>query len=185
MEKKQTKSKYSGKKLECEPKKKSKYSSKPAEKEPTAKSKYSGKNAEKVKDKIKKKAGEKKKKKDDRNVKLQEKKQIRVQQKNEKKLVSEMVEVVKEMYPFFTANDYFRKYFNLNQFLKLEMFSEFEQVKEEYKGENDVFLPVITTFLKKIYNIVNPRMTESEFVASELKRHGDRFNDFLLLYVKG
>lgn len=148
------------------------------------KSKYSGKSSDNS-EKIKKKRDGKKKKKDDRNAKLQEKKRIRVQQKHEKKLVSDMVEAFKEIYPFFTKNEYFRKYFNLNQFLKLEMFSDFQKAKDEYKGENAVFTPAITDLLKKVYNIVNPRMTESEFISSELERHGEKLNKLMLLYVKG
>jgi len=147
-------------------------------------SKYS-KSSGDVSEKIKKKRDGKKKKKDDRNAKLQEKKRIRVQQKNEKKLVSDMVDVFRKMYPFFVKNEYFRKYFNLNQFLKLEMFSEFQKAKDEYKGDNVVFTPVITSLIKRVYNIVNPRMTESEFVSSELEKHEEKLNELVLLFVKG
>jgi hypothetical protein len=163
-------------------------------------------------EKINKKRDGKKKKKDDRNVKIQEQKRQRVKQKREKKLVSDMIEVLKEIYPFFTANAYFRKYFNLSQFFKLEMFSELQIVKDEYKGENSVFTPVIISLLEKIYNLINPRMTvtrcnmvdphhriekeaklpsrmtvatKSEFISSEMETHKDKFDELMILYVKG
>jgi len=152
------------------------------------KSKYSGKkpqNADAVKQKIKKKAGEKKKKKDDRRAKLQEKKRIRVQQKNEKKLVSEMVEVIRVIFPSFVKNEYLRKYFNLNQFLKLEMFSEFQGVKVEYKGDNSVFMPVIQSLLKKVFMILNPRTSKEDFITKKYETHMEKLNELMLLYVKG
>ena len=136
-----------------------KYPGKSDEKKAAKSAKYSGKSDEKVAGKIKKKKEEKKIKKNDRNVKLQEKKKIRVQQKNEKKLVSDMVELIRIIFPSFTDNEYYRKYFNMNQFIKLEMFSDFQSVKDAYfKGKNITFLHQFThssqsivIFFKKYY----------------------------------
>jgi hypothetical protein len=153
---------------------------------PTTKStKYSGKPVDKTAGKIKKKEVEKKAKKTDRTLKLQAKKQIRVQQKNEKNIVSNMVEVLRDVFPFFINNDYYRKYFNINQFLKLEMFDDLQKIKEEYKGDNEIFFPVIDILLKKVYLIINPRLTESEFIANMLETSRDKFNELVLLYIKG
>ena len=155
---------------------------------PTTKStKYSGKPkpVDKTAGKIKKKEVEKKAKKTDRTLKLQAKKQIRVQQKNEKKIVSDMVEVLRDVFPFFINNDYYRKYFNINQFLKLEMFDDLQKIKEEYKGDNEIFVPFIDILLKKVYLIINPRLTESEFIANMLETSRDKFNELVLLYIKG
>lgn len=153
---------------------------------PTTKStKYSGKPVDKTAGKIKKKEVEKKAKKTDRTLKLQAKKQIRVQQKNEKNTVSDMVEVLRDVFPFFINNDYYRKYFNINQFLKLEMFDDLQKIKEEYKGDNEIFVTVIDILLKKVYLIINPRLTESEFIANMLETSRDKFNELVLLYIKG
>ena len=96
-----------------------------------------------------------------------------------------MVEVLRDVFPFFINNDYYRKYFNINQFLKLEMFDDLQKIKEEYKGDNEIFVPVIDILLKKVYLIINPRLTESEFIANMLETSRDKFNELVLLYIKG
>jgi hypothetical protein len=172
---------------------KSKYSKKSKDKSKySKKSKDESKNLENsvnkldnIKDKIKKKANEKKEKKTDRTLKLQEKKKIRVQQKNEKKIVSDMVEILRDIFPFFIKNDYYRKYFNINQFLKLEMFDDLQKIKEEYNGNNNIFIPFIDILLKKVYLIINPRLTENEFIADMLETSHDKFDELVLLYIKG
>ena len=151
----------------------------------TSKSKYKGKTDPKVKDKIKAKKEKNKKKKDDRNAKLQEKKRIRVQQKHTKKLVADMVLVFKTIFPSFEENLYLRKYFNLNQFLKLEMFDNFEKAKEEYKGDNESFTPVLEDLLIKVYSILNPPVTEEEYVSQQMKTYRENLDELMLLYVKG
>ena len=140
---------------------------------------------DKVRNKIKKKDLEKKEKKTNRSLKLQEKKKIRVHQKNEKQIVSNMVEILREIFPFFNNNDYYRKYFNINQFLKLEMFDDLHKIKEEYNGDNNIFVPFICILLKKVYLIINPRLTESEFIDDMLENSRDKFNELILLYIKG
>jgi hypothetical protein len=151
------------------------------------KDKYSKRDNEENKnsDKIKRKAGEKKKKNDNRNEKLQEKKQIRVQQLNEKKLVSDMVELIRIIFPQFLENEYLRKYFNLNQCIKLEMFDEFKVAKDIYSGNNDVFMPVIKSLVKKIYLILNPNIPEEEYINGKYETNKEKFDELLLLYIKG
>jgi hypothetical protein len=139
----------------------------------------------KYSEKIKRKACEKIKKKDNRNEKLQEKKKVRVQQLHEKKLVSDMVELIRIIFPQFTDNDYLRKYFNLNQCIKLEMFDEFKAVKEIYAGNNDVFIPVIKSLVKKMYLILNPNIPEEDYINEKYETNKEKFNELLLLYIKG
>lgn len=157
-----------------------------------SKSKYEPKNgsddrkeALKAKKELKKeRKAEKKGKKGDRNAKLQEKKRIRVQNKNMKKLVADMIELIREIFPDFEKNEYYRKYFNLNQCLKLEMFPEFQKAKEVYEGDNSVLEGPIKILIKMTNVILNPGVPEGEYIYDVFEKEKEKLNKLMLMYIK-
>jgi hypothetical protein len=135
-------------------------------------------------EKIIRKKEEKRKKGNERSQKLQELKQKRNLQSKEQKCVADIVDIVRTIFPILETNILLRKYLNLNQLIKLEMWSGFKEVKEKYSGNNEEFIQVIKVLINKIQSVLYPTLPEMNDVNEIYELNKEKCNEILLLYIK-